>query len=143
MKEKKYYYEVMEKLNFGMALLEEKYESIAAAHNITYNRLMIIYILMEDEQVTQMDICQAMHLPKSTVHSIVVSMQKDGLIVLQEGSNGKEKYVVTTERGREQFQTIYDDVRGMEIELLDSIPEADLQHLLRIIDKIAALESKQ
>ena len=139
MKDNKYYYEVMEKLNFGMAAVEERYVSIADAHNITYNQLMIIYILMESDKVTQMDICLAMHLPKSTVHSIVVLMQKDGLISLQEGSNGKEKYVVTTERGKKQFQVIFDDVRRMEMELIDAIPEEDLSYLMRIIDRIAGL----
>ena len=137
MKDKKYYNEVMEKLNLGMAIVEERYESVAAAHNVTYNQLMIIYILMEDNNVTQMDICKAMHLPKSTVHSIVLSMQKDGLITLQKGNNGKEKYVVVTESGKNQFQTIFADVRKMEIDLLETLSEEDISRLMRIIDKVA------
>ena len=103
MKDKKYYNEVMEKLNLGMAVVEERYEAIAAAHNVTYNQLMIIYILMEDNNVTQVDICQAMHLPKSTVHSILISMEKDAFIVLKDGHNKKEKYVTVTDKGKKRF----------------------------------------
>ena len=143
MKDKKYYNEVMEKLNLGMAVVEERYEAIAAAHNVTYNQLMIIYILMEDNNVTQVDICQAMHLPKSTVHSIVISMEKDAFIVLKDGHNKKEKYVTVTDKGKKRFQSIFNDVREMEINMIDAIPEDDLDHLMRIVDKVVALDSHE
>ena len=143
MKDKKYNNEVMEKLNLGMAVVEERYATIAAKHNVTYNELMIIYILMENDNITQMDICQAMHLPKSTVHSIVVSMQKDNFIALNDGRNKKEKYVTVTDKGKKRFQSIFNDVRQMEINMIDAIPEDDLDHLMRIVDKVVALDSHE
>lgn len=67
---------------------------------------MMIYLMEEAEYITQKQICDGLHLPKSTVHSIVLEFINQGYVNLNAGSNKKEKHIVVTSVGKSYSEEI-------------------------------------
>lgn len=97
------YKETMSRLNKSLNNIDSAYAKIAKNHGLTFNSLMMLYLLEESKNITQKQICDTLHLPKSTVHSILSDFIKQQYVTLVAGSNKKEKFVIFTEEGRGFF----------------------------------------
>lgn len=97
------YKETMSRLNKSLNNIDSAYAKIAKKYGLTFNSLMMLYLLEESKKITQKQICDTLHLPKSTVHSILSDFIKQQYVTLVAGSNKKEKFVIFTEEGRGFF----------------------------------------
>ncbi len=117
------YRETMARLNAALNKIDLAYEVIAKKHGLTYNSLMMIYVIIENENITQKQTCDELHLPKSTVHSILLDFMKQGYVELVEGNNKKEKFIAVTHAGQQFFLKILEETQALEKNVLDAIGE--------------------
>jgi DNA-binding MarR family transcriptional regulator len=96
-------------------------------------------LLEESKNITQKQICDTLHLPKSTVHSILSDFIKQQYVTLVAGSNKKEKFVVFTEAGRGFFSKIFEETDRFEEKVLSSLGEDTCSFLIETAEKLSGI----
>ena len=134
---------LIKKINRSQALLDSMYQTIAEKHGLTFNSLMVMYILSEETDVTQKIICDEMYLPKSTVHSIVLDFMKKGLLAFSDKKIGKEKVLVLTEEGDSFAGTVMKEISKEEKGVLKYLGEEDCEKLSDISDRLLSYFEKR
>lgn len=137
------YREIMSRLNAALNTIDLLYATIAQKHGLTYNALMIFYLIDESENVTQKQICDELHLPKSTVHNILLDFIKRDYVTLAEGSNKKEKFIVTTQVGNQCFSMILEETHRVEKNVLDELGEETCAFLIETAENVGSLMMKE
>ncbi len=133
------YRETMSRLNNALNNIDSAYAVIAKKHGLTFNALMTVCLIDESDNVTQKEICDALHLPKSTVHSILLDFMKQEYIALVNGSNKKEKYVVFTESGSLSFSQVIDEIKRFEDKVLSALGEDTCSFLVETAEKLGGI----
>ena len=87
------YREIMSQFSTALGKLDMTYALVAHEYNLTFNGLMTLYIIDESDTVTQKEISEILFLPKSTVHSLLLKLQKQDILQLTKGKNEKEKFI--------------------------------------------------
>lgn len=137
------YRKTMSRLNAALNNIDAAYEAIAKKYGLTFNALMIFYLIDESENITQKQICDALHLQKSTVHSILLDFTKRGYVTLIEGNNKKEKFIAVTQTGGKHFQKILEETYQMEKNVLDSLGEETCAVLTETAEIVGGLMQKE
>ncbi len=129
--------ETMKKINSLYDVVDKVYLKIASENGLSYNALMMLYMVEEDEKLTQRKVCDELHLPKSSVHSIIYELIKQGFLELTEGGNRKEKYITATQEGQDFIQKISEETDRIETGALGAVSERELVRFLRTADTLA------
>lgn len=137
-----HYREIMSRLNAALNSIDLVYATIAKKHNLTFNALMILYLIDESKDITQKQICDELYLPKSTVHSILLDFIKRDFVTLREGKNKKEKIIVLTQDGKQYFSTILEDTQQIEKNVLDTLGEDSCAFLIETAENVGSLMLK-
>ena len=58
-------------------------------------------------------------MPKSTVHSLLLKLQKQDILQLTKGKNEKEKFIVFTPNGRKVFEEIQEQTDIFETQVIE------------------------
>ncbi len=135
--------ETMSRLNTALNNIDLAYAVIAKKHGLTFNALMTVCLINEDENVTQKKICDALHLPKSTVHSILLDFIKQGYITLVPGGNMKEKFVVFTIEGNVYFSKMLKETQLFEDKVLTVLGEDACNFLVKTAENLGEIISKE
>lgn len=135
--------ETMSRLNTALNNIDLAYAVIAKKHGLTFNALMTICLIDEEEKVTQKKICDALHLPKSTIHSILLDFIKQGYITLVPGGNMKEKFVVFTIEGNRYFSEILKETQLFEDKVLIALGEEACAFLVETAENLGEIISKE
>lgn len=130
------YRETMSRLNKAPNNIDSAYVVIAKKYGLTFNALMTVCLIDEFDNVTQKQICDALHLPKSTVHSILLDFIKQEYVTLVVGSNKKEKFVVFTEAGSRFFSKILEEIQLFEDKVLSTLGDDACSFLLETAEKL-------
>ncbi|MBK8154718.1 MAG: MarR family transcriptional regulator [Streptococcus sp.] len=133
------YKETMSRLNKALNNIDSAYAKIAKKHGLTFNSLMMLYLLEESKKITQKQICDTLHLPKSTVHNILSDFIKQQYVTLIAGSNKKEKFVIFTEEGRVFFSKIFEETDRFEEKVLSSLGEETCLFLIETAEKLSGI----
>lgn len=131
------YRKIMSRFSNAQTQVNASYEIIARKFDLTYNALMILYIIDEDKNITQKNISDMLYLSKSTVHSILLSLRKKNYVVLSEGDNKKEKFILLTQQGELFFSTIRKETEIFEKAVLDFIGEENVLLFLEQSERIS------
>ena len=134
--------ETLKKLNSLYGAVDAVYLKIASENGLSYNGLMMLYMVEEDEKLTQRKVCDELHLPKSSVHSILSELVRKGLLELTEGGNRKEKYIAATREGQNFIQKISVETDRIEASALEAVSERELVRFLRTADALAGRMTK-
>ena len=137
------YRKTMSRLNTALSCIDAAYETIAKKHGLTFNALMMFYLITESENMTQKQVCNELHLQKSTVHSILMELVKRSLVTLVESGNKKEKYIAVTKAGALYFQNVLEDTQQMEQNVLDALGEETCTFLTETAEVIGELMLKE
>lgn len=129
----------MKKLTAIYDQVDAVYMRIAAAHGLSFNALMMLYLLDDDPRLTQKKACDALYLPKSSVHSILTGLMQQGLVELTPGGNKKEKYIAVTPEGQKLLEKILAETDKIESAALEAVPD---QELTRLLDTAQALAGR-
>lgn len=128
--------EAMKRLNELLTQVETTYLTIATENGLSYNALMILLMVGEDEHVTQKDVCEALHLPKSSVHGILKEQIDRGFLRLTEGGNKKEKYILPTTDGEEFIRKVSNETAEIENNTIEAISEPDMRRFIRTAEML-------
>lgn len=128
----------MNRLSEMFLLVDQAYLKIAQHNDLSYNALMILYMLEEDNTLTQKDICAALQLPKSTTHSTVLDMMKRELVTLTEGNNRKEKFLTLTPKGTVLLKKVLAETVRIEDAAMRSVDEAAFLQFLQTAQVLAS-----
>ena len=131
------YRKIMSRLNAALNQVNASYAVIAKKYGLSYNALMVMYIIAEYETVTQKNICDILFLSKSTVHGILLELIKNKYVVLISGKNKKEKRIIFTNNGEEFFSAILKDTEIFEKKVLDFIGEKEALFFLEQSERAA------
>ena len=131
------YRKTMARLSNALNQVNTSYSIIAKQYGLTYNTLMALYMIEEGEGITQKNICDALYLSKSTVHSMLGDLIKKGYVLLGEGDNKKEKYILFTPEGNTFFAQIRKTTDSFEREVLEFIGEEGTMQLLQQAERTA------
>lgn len=137
------YRETMSRLNTALHNIDLAYTVIAKKHELTFNALMTVCMIAEKENVTQKQICDALHLPKSTVHSILLDFIKHGYVELTAGDNKKEKRVVFTRAGAGYFARVLKDVERFENSILSAFGDDTCAFLIETAESLGDIITKE
>jgi len=116
----------MKKLNTSLASVESVYLTIAKENGLSYNALMMLLMLNEDTRLTQKKVCDGLHLPKSSVHTLLTDLMRRKYLMLTEGGNKKEKYIAPTESGTLLVAKVAAETEQIEGNTLSSVSEREL-----------------
>ena len=133
------YRKTMNRLNSALGKIDVAYEVIAKKYGLTYNALMMVYLIDQTENITQKQICDELHLPKSTVHSILSDFIKQGYANLTGGNNKKEKFVIITESGKHYFSNLLEETQSLEKNVLDTLGDETCDFLTETADIVGEL----
>ncbi len=133
----------MDKLNELLTDIESCYMMIAKENALTYNALMLLLMVDSYEHLTQKQVCDTLHLPKSSVHSILSDLIARGCLALSEGGNKKEKYIIPTEAGAAFLQKVTSETEQMENRTLSSLPECNIAVFMRTAERLAEQMKKE
>ncbi len=114
----------MKQMNSAISRLTEIYARWAKLKGISYSMLMVLYSINDLEVCTQKDICLSWMLPKQTVHSVLVNLDKKGYVKIEHSDkNKKEKNISFTEKGKIFSDNILDGICRMEEKVLENMGE--------------------
>lgn len=134
---------VMDELNDIFAAVEACYMTIAKENNLTYNALMLMLMIDSYEHLTQKQVCDALFLPKSSVHSMLSDLIDRGFLTLTEGSNKKEKYIVPTDNGTQLVKKVAAETEQMESRTLKALSESEISAFTETAKKLAEQMKKE
>lgn len=114
----------MKQMNSAISRITEIYAQWAKLKGISYSMLMVLYSINDLEVCTQKDICLSWMLPKQTVHSVLVSLDKNGYVKIEQSEkNKKEKNISFTEKGYIFANDILDGICRIEEKVIESMGE--------------------
>lgn len=131
--------EIMARLNSAMRRVDASYAAIGRKYGLTYNALMMVYLIDGAESITQKQLCDALQLPKSTVHSILRELLKNNYVRLVEGVNRKEKQIVVNAPGDALFTKIRNETEQIEMNVLRSFGDLACTAFLASAERLACL----
>ena len=114
----------MKQMNSAISRITEIYAQWAKLKGVSYSMLMVLYSINDLEICTQKDICLYWILPKQTVHSVLVSLDKKGYVKIEQSEkNKKEKNISFTEKGKIFANDILDGICRIEEKVIESMGE--------------------
>lgn len=131
--------EMMARLNAALNHVDASYAAIGKRYGLTFNALMMVYLIVGSKCVTQKQLCDALHLPKSTVHSILREWLEADYVQLREGGNKKEKLIAITTTGGTFFERIRIETDHLEKNVLDAFGEEKCSFFLASAERLAQL----
>lgn len=133
------YRDIMSRLNSALSTIDSAYGVIAKKYGLSFNALMIVCLIYESDTITQKVICDTLHLPKSTVHSILLNLMKQEYIVLKAGNDKKEKFVTFTELGVRYFEVVLTETQKFEDKILSALDTGTCLFLVETAEKLGVI----
>lgn len=133
------YRKTMNRLNIALSRIDAAYAIIAKQNGLTYNALMIIYLINERTNITQKSICDELYLTKSTVHSILLDFIHQGYVTLSTGNNKKEKFINTTDSGKSYFADLIKQTQTIEKNVLEALGSNTCAFLTETVEAAGSL----
>ena len=128
---------IMANLSESLVRVNSAYEKIALKYQISYNSLMIFYLLDDTTYLTQKDICEKLFLSKSTVNGLLKDLKTKGYVELIPGKNKKEKCLILTDSGKIMNQHIQEDTDSFETGILYWFGEEKIASFLESAENIS------
>ena len=136
----------MRKKHFGpeivklSVLTKQNLDQITAKYQITsiQSRIMV-FIAHEscEREIHQKDIEEEFKIRKSSVSSVMKSMEKNGLIVRVASQDIRCKKIVLSEKGMELHHRIKEEIQSFDNNFRNVLSEAEQKEFLRMVSKLA------
>lgn len=90
---------------------------------IKENTLALFYVLSDGQPHSQKEICDEWFIPKTTINTIVKEYIQKEFIVFDKASNGKEKKLLITKKGKKFVEKTLDELFAHELEAFEATEE--------------------
>lgn len=119
------------------SLFEALYSRVASAFGLTTCEMWIYYfLLIEENGITQRDICSQMSFKKQTVNSAVSKLMKNGMLTLSASDgNSKNKILMLTPEGREFAQRTVNQLLEAELKAAKKFGSKKLSSFCKLRDE--------
>ena len=119
------------------SLFEALYSRVASFFGLTTCEMWIYYfLLIEDNGITQRDICCQMSFKKQTVNSAVSKLVKNGMMTLSAADgNSKNKILMLTPEGREFAQRTVNQLLEAELKAAKKFGSKKLSSFCKLRDE--------
>ncbi len=102
-------------LNKAIIKCRSVYSLWSKEHDISYNRMLVLYTIREYGFCTQKQICDSYLLPRQTINNTIAKMRNEGLLEISpQNSNGKEKAFVLTDKGSKYAKRLLKSLNDVE-----------------------------
>ena len=136
--------ELMNQINYSLGIIDSAYAGWAKRIGLNYNSLMIICVMADCEVRTQKQICERLHLPKTTVHSILQDfMEKEYLILEVNKENRKEKIIHFTDNGKEYFDSVLQQLYEVEDRVMEKLGHDNCKLVRDVVAKFGEIMSEE
>ena len=113
------------------------YHLWAKQYGLTNLSLLVLYVISANENCTQHLITEKLSVPKQTVCSILDNFEKSGYITKSIDSKDKRNKIITfTEKGIIFAKPILDDLKKLDIELINCLTKEEIDSYLLYQSKI-------
>lgn len=134
MKSREFYFEFCRLIN----CINVKYDDFAKKVGIVSSNLFwLLYALSDGKRHTQLELSEYCGLPKTTTNTIIKNLEKEGLIVLEQGIDKREKVIVFTVKGQKLADDVLQDLFAREDQLFNQNKEV----LTKLIDELVVFNN--
>ena len=110
------------------------YSMWAKNNNVSYNRMLVLYMIRECGFCTQKRICGSYLLPPQTVNHVITGMREEGLLAADPGkSKGREKAFVLTQRGEAYAAPLLDSLTVVEQRAAERLGGEKLRQMIGML----------
>lgn len=130
---------VFDDLNRAIIKFHGTYSEWSSRHHISYHEMLVLYTIREFGFCTQKQICSNYLLPKQTIHNVITSLRKSGILEYDETCRiGREKALALSGKGQKYaapFLKSLETVESRALELLGTDKLLTLINLLLEYDR--------
>ena len=120
------------------------YEDYARTAGLSYTSLHMLHMIYLTENCTQKMIADQTFLPKQTVHSVVQSFLRQGLVDLYELPEDRRiKTLHLTQKGEAFAKGILPKITQAELNSLKQFDDSEREQLLKLMQKYVAVLTKE
>lgn len=135
-----YAHKRLKEYNDSLKAIDDTYRNVAKIFGLSECTFWILYTLrVEEEPLTQSEICNLQYQPKQTVNSALKKMSEDGYIRLEHGSNQRSKNVWLTEKGIRLSEKAVDKVVDAEVDALTGLSDDEQEQFFKLLRKYSGL----
>lgn len=135
-----YWNKYIQEINSVVERTDYLYEKWAKQHGINSYVLQIMYMIYASEINKQKDIVEKYGMPKQTVNTVIVELQKKGYIRLTPDENDKRsKIIILTDEGCRYAENIVNPLLNCEKEVLAEMGEERVEMLISTMNQYAEL----
>ena len=119
--------EAMKKINCCWCRGTELYGIWAKRHGMSYNQIMVLYALNEQEPTTQKQIAENWLIPKQTVNTIVKELEKKDYVQFSDENSKRNREICFTEVGKKFADQMLKELYEIEERTLESLGKDRIQ----------------
>jgi len=109
-----------------------------AVHGVTADQFVCLYILDEQDGITQKQLADRAGSDPNTIRAMLVLLEKRGLIARQKHpADGRARFVTITPKGRWIFEQLVTAVKPVRERMLEPFSEGEVETLYRSLDRIS------
>ncbi len=111
---------LLEDINHAVIKFRGVYSAWSKKHGISYNEMLVLYTIRDNDFCTQKQICDSYLLPRQTINHVIAEMRKNGLLgISPENCIGREKAFVLTEKGISYAAPLLDSLNKIEKQAIE------------------------
>ena len=111
------------RLTLAMNKCDEVYYQIAKDVRVKENMLWLLYVLGDEKEHSQKQICEEWLMPRTTLNTVVKECVNDGYITLSNQQRSKEKTISLTPKGKEFAKRVLKPVYEIENDVMKKVIE--------------------
>lgn len=96
----------------------------------------IVLYLYKKKQCTQIELSQYLNVEAPTITRTLTRMEKNGLIVREEGEDKREKHIKLTEKAYGMFTKWHQSASNIEIDVINNIDKNELKIFNNVLEKM-------
>lgn len=112
------------------------YSAWSKNHNLSYNEMLVLYTLRDEQFCTQKQICDSYLLPRQTMNNVFSKMRKAGIITIDtQHSIGREKAFALTEKGKTYAKPFLDSLNRVEARAQELIGQDKIKEITALLQE--------
>ncbi len=118
-------------LTNNLAQITLLYEKYAESYGLTYNSMVVYYVLEYYGECTQKRISEEWGIPKQTVNYIVKKSIKEGILEFVNKEAKKNKLVRVTKEGGEKISLMVKELMLLEEKVIENMGKEQIEMLTK------------
>ena len=128
--------ELWDHINHAIIKFRGIYAAWSKKHEISYNEMLVFYIIRDNGFCTQKQICDSYLLPRQTMNHVFTKMCADGIIeVSPERSIGREKAFVLTGKGWTYAGPLINSLNSIEERAIELMGKERIRAMTELVQE--------